>query len=127
MGGGVPLQLPDEVVRNLSQTCQTMLGAWVGDARQASTLPSGLPARVICWFIARFSTKSEYSMKSREAGEDTDLYRRIQGAGIAAWNKQAAVIFHVVPSYRLEEDYFRLKAMRGGSILARRDLARAGA
>lgn len=57
----------------------------------------------------------------REAGEDTDLYRRIYARGIEAWCTPLAISYHVIPAYRLEEEYLRWKSLRNGSHLARRN------
>src|SRR5262249_26293497 len=62
----------------------------------------------------------------REAGEDTDLFRRISAAGIEGWFTPGAVSYHVVPGYRLSQEYLRWKSLRNGGRLARRNLEKWG-
>jgi glycosyltransferase involved in cell wall biosynthesis len=56
-----------------------------------------------------------------EAGEDTDLFRRIRTAGIVAWYTPHAVVRHVIPEYRLQENYLRWTTRRAGWCFAQRD------
>src|SRR4029077_11473095 len=49
-----------------------------------------------------------------EAGEDADLYRRMFSAGIEAWYTPKAISYHVIPAYRLKDNYLRWKSLRNG-------------
>jgi GT2 family glycosyltransferase len=62
----------------------------------------------------------------REAGEDADLYRRMLAAKIAAWYTPRAISFHVIPAYRLKDEYLRWKAFRNGGHVARRNFLERG-
>jgi GT2 family glycosyltransferase len=57
----------------------------------------------------------------RAAGEDTDLFRRIREARIAAWYTPRAIVWHHTPLYRLQADYQRWSAQRTGWVFADRD------
>ena len=57
----------------------------------------------------------------KEAGEDTDLNRRMRTAGIEGCFAPSAVVRHVVPRYRLGEDYLRWTSLRNGMHLVRRE------
>jgi glycosyltransferase involved in cell wall biosynthesis len=63
----------------------------------------------------------------REAGEDTDLFRRVYAAGIEAWHSPAAISYHVIPAYRLTEGYLRWRCLRNGGHVARRNHQSVGA
>lgn len=60
------------------------------------------------------------------SGEDTDLYRRIEAAGIEAWFTPGAVVYHVLPAYRRTPQYLRWKYLRDGGIAADQDARRLG-
>jgi glycosyltransferase involved in cell wall biosynthesis len=62
-----------------------------------------------------------FDERLREAGEDTDLFRRIREAGIDAWYTPQAVVWHHTPLYRLQADYQRWSAHRTGWVFADRD------
>ena len=57
----------------------------------------------------------------RQAGEDTDLFRRIREAGIEAWFNPRAIVWHRIPAYRLTADYQRWSSQRTGWCFADRD------
>jgi hypothetical protein len=56
-------------------------------------------------------------------GEDTDLFSRIERAGIAAWYLPTAIVHHVTPAERLEEAYLLDLARRMGEGVAQRQAA----
>src|SRR5205823_7123751 len=56
-------------------------------------------------------------------GEDTELFSRIEKAGIAAWYVPSAVIHHLTPVERLEEIYLLGLAWRMGEGVATRQAA----
>lgn len=62
----------------------------------------------------------------RQAGEDTDLFRRIREAGIEAWYNPRAVVWHRIPAYRLTADYQRWSSQRTGWCFADRDYKERG-
>jgi GT2 family glycosyltransferase len=59
-------------------------------------------------------------------GEDTDLFERINRAGIAAWYLPAAIIHHVTPPERLTEQYLLKLCGTMGRGVALRQAARHG-
>jgi glycosyltransferase involved in cell wall biosynthesis len=62
----------------------------------------------------------------RQAGEDTDLFRRIREAGIDAWYNPRAIVWHRIPAYRLTADYQRWSSQRTGWCFADRDCKESG-
>lgn len=67
-----------------------------------------------------------YAESWTEGGEDTELFTRIQAAGIEAWYTPTAVVRHLVPSYRLTPGYLQWLSLRQGWTRARQDLERHG-
>ena len=63
----------------------------------------------IGWFDARM----------RLGMSDIDLARRALDAGISSWYTPHAVVWHLVPRYRLEESYLKWTCLRVGTNLAR--------
>lgn len=62
----------------------------------------------------------------RQAGEDTDLFRRIREAGIESWYNPRAIVWHHIPAYRLTADYQRWSSQRTGWCFADRDCKEGG-
>ena len=62
-----------------------------------------------------------------EGGEDADLFERVVTAGIDAWYTADAVVYHVVPPYRLQPAYFRWTCRRQGIHVSRAERYRWGA
>ncbi len=56
-------------------------------------------------------------------GEDTDLFSRIERAGIEAWYFPTAIVQHLTPPERLEEAYLLSLARRMGAGIAQRQAA----
>jgi glycosyltransferase involved in cell wall biosynthesis len=50
---------------------------------------------------------------------DIDLGRRALDAGISSWYTPSAVVWHLIPPYRLEESYLKWTCLRVGTNLAR--------
>jgi hypothetical protein len=122
VGGAVRLQLPDSVAAQLPAVCRRLLGeslpcASVGRPGRRRGLATGnlLVDRSVFERIGLFDESL------REAGEDADLGRRVRAAGIELAGAPAAVVWHVIPPYRLGEDYLRWSALRQGMHVARRE------
>jgi hypothetical protein len=56
-------------------------------------------------------------------GEDTDLFSRIERAGIAAWYIPTAIVHHLTPAERLKPDYLLSLSRRMGAGIALRQSA----
>jgi glycosyltransferase involved in cell wall biosynthesis len=59
-------------------------------------------------------------------GEDTDLFKRIERAGIAAWYIPRAIVHHLTPPERLTDNYLLDLARRMGEGVAVRQLGELG-
>ena len=73
-----------------------------------------------------FEELGVFDVSLREAGEDADLYRRMLAAKIVSWYTPRAISYHVIPAYRLRDDYLRWKAFRNGGHVARRNFLEQG-
>lgn len=66
-----------------------------------------------------------FNPKAR-SGEETDFVLRVREAGMAVYSAPGAVVWHVVPPYRLRREYLRRVSQRWGSNFAVRDLHHGG-
>lgn len=123
VGGGVRLRLPEAFQRaELAPMVRTLLSETVGadtprqyDRKFAPGTGNLMIHRSVFDEVGLFRTDLQ------EAGEDTELYRRIRAAKIRCWYTPAAVVHHVTPPYRLEPSYLRWTALRVGGHVARRE------
>lgn len=122
VGGAVRLLLTNAELRCLPPLCRKLLG-------ESATVsaPRKLDRKVFAGtgnlLLDRtlFDEVGLFDESLRAAGEDTDLNRRIRAAGIEGWFAPSAVVRHMVPEYRLREDYFRWTSLRNGMHVANRD------
>ncbi len=122
VGGAVRLLLPDEALAALPAECRTLLGESLGRNRRCRYGRKTAPGTGnLLVHRSVFQQVGGFDESLREAGEDTDLYRRIRTAGIEAWYLPEAVVGHVTPPYRLSAAYLRWRFLRFGGQLARRD------
>jgi GT2 family glycosyltransferase len=122
VGGAVRLLLSEDALAELPTVCRQLLGESVAlpapeRFHRKLTAASGslLVHRTV------FKEVGAFDETLREAGEDTDLSRRMQAAGIEGWYVPASIAYHTVPAYRREEGYFRWTSLRNGMHLARRE------
>ncbi len=119
VGGTVLLALPAGCTRQLDPAVRMLLGEAV-HARE----PVRYGGRVIpgCGnlMIERtvFDQVGVFQRTIHGRGEDTDLFTRIEAAGIEAWYLPAAVIHHLTPAERLEDAYLLSLARRLGEGVA---------
>jgi glycosyltransferase involved in cell wall biosynthesis len=59
-------------------------------------------------------------------GEDLDFFRRVRQAGFQAWYAPEAVLYHLTPASRLQEDYLFTTSLRNGENFAVRDYRESG-
>jgi glycosyltransferase involved in cell wall biosynthesis len=128
VGGAVRLLLPETQCRALAPVIRRALGELVGEdapCRYCGNNSAGtgnlLLHRSVIEQIGMFDETLQ------QGGSDNDLYQRIRRAKIDAWYTPRAVARHVVPAYRLQEEYLRWAFRRHGWHFARRDRNRRGA
>lgn len=124
VGGTVRLALPDDCPQPLDPIVRMLLGEAVHGHQP---LPYGGRRTPGCGnlMIARevFAQVGTFQRTVDGRGEDTDLFSRIERAGIAAWSIPTAVVWHITPPERLTEDYLLGLAQRMGRGVAQRQAA----
>jgi glycosyltransferase involved in cell wall biosynthesis len=123
VAGANRLLLPPGGPPTLAPVCRSLLGETVGANAVFCYKGKDSPgAGNLLLHRSVFDEAGVFDEGLHEAGEDTDLYRRMTAAGIAGWFTPRAISHHVVPGYRLSADYLRWKSFRNGGHLARRNL-----
>jgi glycosyltransferase involved in cell wall biosynthesis len=121
VGGAVHLALPSDCSRQLDPTVRMLLG----EAKLADEpRPYGGRFTPGCGnlMVERtvFDQVGLFQRTIGGRGEDTDLFSRIERAGIAAWYFPTAVVHHLTPPERLEPSYLLSLARRMGAGIAER-------
>jgi GT2 family glycosyltransferase len=125
VGGAVRLLMPADDRRALHPTVRMLLG---------ESLPSSQPVRYggrntpgcgnLMVQRSVFDEVGVFQTAIDGRGEDTDLYVRIERAGIDAWFLPGAIIHHLTPPARLEPQYLvKLARTMGRGIGLRQALA----
>lgn len=126
-GGQVRLLLDDDELLSLPVECRGLLGETWGQAeprRYAGKMTPGTGNLLVQKQV--FARVGVFDVSLIEGGEDTDLFRRIDAAGIVGWYTPAAIVRHMVPPYRREPRYFLWASRRIGWQLAKREYRRWG-
>src|SRR5262245_13027494 len=113
VGGSVHLKLPEGCTRRLHATVRMLLGeAKLSDQPRpyGGRLTPGCGNLMIERGVFERVGVFERTVSGR--GEDTDLFSRIERAGISAWYLPSAIVHHLTPAERLADDYI-LKLARG--------------
>jgi glycosyltransferase involved in cell wall biosynthesis len=127
VGGAVHLAFPDGCERRLDPTVRMLLG----EAKLADQpLPYGgrLTPGGGNLMVERsvFDEVGVFVRTVSGRGEDTDLFSRIERAGIAGWYIPSAIVQHLTPPERLSEAYLLSLARRMGVGIAQRQRAACG-
>jgi hypothetical protein len=127
VGGAVNLALPSDCARSLAPPVRMLLGeALHGDepVRYGGRLTPGCGN----WLLERsvFERVGMFQRSIAGRGEDTDLFERLQRAGIPSWYVPTAVIHHMTPPERLMQPYIVDLARRMGRGIAIRQRASLG-
>jgi glycosyltransferase involved in cell wall biosynthesis len=121
VGGAVVVALPQGCQRRLAPTVRMLLGEAVPSdrpLRYGGRLTPGCGNLMVERSVFEEVGVFEHTVDGR--GEDTDLFYRIQRAGIASWYFPSAIIHHQTPPQRLAEGYLlRLASQMGRAIGAR--------
>ncbi len=127
VGGAVELRLTEQERLALPPVCRNLLGEFL-PSESPCPYSRHVAAGTGNVLIARdvFDQIGCFDESLREAGEDTDLNRRIRQANIKAWYTPRAIVHHVVPPHRLEEEYFRWSSLRNAGHIARRERGQLG-
>ncbi len=122
IGGLIVLLLKEQELNRLTPTPRKVLGdLQLGNKKRRCnrhTVPStgnALVKKTVFDIVGNFDTTMIHG------GEDTDFFCRALRAGIEMWFTPKAKISHIVPSYRLKDDYFLWTSNRSGSNRAQVD------
>jgi glycosyltransferase involved in cell wall biosynthesis len=121
VGGAVHLSFPDGRDRNLDPAVRMLLGEakFCQEPRPyGGRLSPGCGNLMVERSVFEQVGVFERTISGR--GEDTDLFSRIERAGIAAWYFPAAIVHHLTPAERLEAAYLLNLARRMGEGVALR-------
>lgn len=122
-GGAVHLSLPrPKAARRLGPTCRMLLGeSGRHDSPRPYTRrrPPGTGNMLLRKEV--FDRVGGFDETLAAAGEDSDLWRRMRAGGMAAWCTPRAVVWHIIPPYRLQSDYLTWAARRVGTHIAQRE------
>jgi glycosyltransferase involved in cell wall biosynthesis len=118
-GGARFLRLSDRELSNLSPVCRLLLGE-VDFGRELIKCQrkKSLPTGNIFLKRSVFDTVGLFDESLTRGGEDTELARRMQKAGLEAWYTPRAIVYHIIPPYRLKEDYLSWTSLRWGDNFA---------
>ncbi len=122
-GGAVQLLLPESNTRVLSPQLRQLLGEKVGMTTEQPYGRKRIPGTNN--LLVRRSILDEvgiFDTRIKNGGEDAELYRRIRTAGYQAWFTPKAIVYHIIPEARMENEYMRWTATRIGHHLALREL-----
>jgi len=122
VGGAIRLRLPKSAPEPAPEIRRMMGESYGMDFKQPYTRNETPGTGNMMVHREVFRAVGSFDADLREAGEDTDLFRRIRAAGIDAWYTPRAIVRHVIPQYRLHFSYLRWNARRSGWCFADRDL-----
>jgi len=124
VGGSVRLTFPAGCTRRLDPTVRMLLGeARLADEPRlyGGRLTPGCGNLMVERSVFERVGVFERTVDGR--GEDTDLFSRIERAGIAAWYFPNAIVHHLTPPERLADAYLLNLARRMGAGIALRQAA----
>jgi cellulose synthase/poly-beta-1,6-N-acetylglucosamine synthase-like glycosyltransferase len=127
VGGSVHLTFPGGCQRQLAPSVRMLLGeAALGD--QPLTYGGRLTPGCGNLMVERgvFDEVGVFRWVLHGRGEDTDLFKRIEQARIAAWYLPGAIVHHVTPAERLADDYLLELSRKMGEGVALRQAAALG-
>lgn len=118
VGGAVHLALPPGCERQLDPTVRMLLGESIlasEPLRYGGRITPGCGNLMVRRGV--FEEVGTFQTAVQGRGEDTDLFVRIERAGIPAWYLPTAIIHHMTPADRLEPEYlFKLARTMGYGI-----------
>jgi GT2 family glycosyltransferase len=127
VGGSVHLTFPGGCDRTLHPAVRMLLGEAVFGHEQrpyGGRLTPGCGNLMIERSV--FAQVGVFERTVSGRGEDTDLFSRIECAGISAWYLPSAIVHHLTPPERLETAYLLSLARRMGEGVAQRQFTTHG-
>lgn len=120
IGGPYFLRLKEQELNRLTPTLRSILGdSQHGKKKRRcnrKTVPltgNALVKKTVFDIVGNFDNTMT------GGGEDTDFFCRVLRAGFEIWFTPKAKIYHIIPSYRLKDDYFLWTSTRWGCNIAK--------
>jgi hypothetical protein len=127
VGGIVPLKLSGQGPSAIPPVCRACLRETVAVTEERKRDRKNFPVTGNSLIRRRvFDSIGCFDESLTLGGEDLDFLRRVRKAGLDIWQTPRAVLHHLVPPYRLREDYLRWNALRNGVCFAHMDLREHG-
>lgn len=122
VGGRRLLALPQDSLRQLPPFCRALLGQedW-GDVPLRCSRQNTPAAGHALIKREVFEIVGKFDESLTRGGEDLDFFRRVRRQGLDVWYAPQAVSYHMIPPYRLQNDYLVWNSARGGECFADRD------
>ena len=119
VGGTRLLSLPAEQVIPLTQVTRSILGEEIR-CKEAQVYSRRFLPGTGNILIKRsiFNSIGEFDPSMIWGEEDLDLIRRIRAAAFPIWSAPKAVVYHLIPPYRVSVEYLKLVSYRWGSSFA---------
>jgi len=119
VGGSRKLYLSKQRYSELSPICKTILGEIKLGNEQLKYNGKNFPCTGnVLIKNTVFDTVGLFNELMKWGGSDLDFFRKARMAGIEAWYTPKAVVHHVIPSYRLSEDYLIWRSLLTGNNFA---------
>lgn len=127
VGGTRLLDLPQGQLSRLGPVCRSLLGENLFGNRTTRLRGKSLPTTGNL-LISRtvFDAIGVFDASLLNGGEDMDLLIRARAAGFEIWIDPKAVVYHLVPQFRLQSSFFQLASFRWGTSFACTDFKRRG-
>ncbi len=122
VGGKRLLLLSQEYIASLSRTARKLLGEIDFGNKPKKCGRKEFPAAGNALLKRSiFDTVGQFDESLRQGGEDIELAQRMRTASLCTWYTPAAVVRHMIPEYRLKEEYLVWNSQRAGDCFAYRD------
>lgn len=125
VAGAVRLALPEPRLKTLPWICRNLFGespACHHPRRLDGRLRAGAGNLLLCRDV--LDEVGGFDERIQGAGEDSDLLDRLRAAGIEIWFAPAAIVRHLIPEERLQNEHLARVSRRIGIEVARRDRGR---
>jgi len=127
VGGSRLLCLPETDSPRLSPVCRALLGEIkCGDRPDKCGRKTDLATGNMLVKRDVFQAVGVFDEATTRGGEDIEFTARLRKAGFEAWYAPRAVVHHLIPPYRLKEDYLLWLSLRVGDNFAYRDYRERG-
>ncbi|HRK33111.1 MAG TPA: glycosyltransferase family A protein [Candidatus Hydrogenedentes bacterium] len=127
ISGSRTLNLPPEKLRNMSPFVRLTLGEIPIESQpRPSSRKDTICTGNVMMHRSVPDRVGQFDPALVQGGEDTEFFMRVRKAAIDCFYTPHAVVSHMIPAYRLDEQYLVWASRRGGVCFAHRDHAERG-